>query len=87
MNIYESCPISKKLNELKNGDCFFYKGELYMRVLGPWTHFDYNALNIQSGNFKKFHESERLMPVEAVVVLKPIYGEFDFENIANVEEN
>ena len=57
---------------MDNGDCFMVDGQLYMRIMAI-KHYDgtiKNAVLIESGQLSYFEDWEKVLPVDAKVVVE-----------------
>ena len=78
MKVVEKKKKYVELCNLKHGNCFLFQGEVYLKVLGEYTNFQFNSLCFKDGNFKKFHEHISVMPVECTLSYE-ICSEFEVQ--------
>ena len=64
MNIVKEEHSSVLLKDIRNGDCFLFKGRVFMKIGANYTHFQYNAVNLKCGYLENFYENTLVKPIE-----------------------
>ena len=70
-------PEQARFEELKDGDVFQYKNNLYMRICGPnngWGEKGYNSVRLHSPILEKLHANTVVIPLDCEMIYqrKPV---------------